>query len=380
MTGGGAFTVSGATSLLSDASITSGNGAVTLGTVDGAQSLAINAGTGTVAIGDAGTSTALTGLTIAGTAITLNDVTTQGPQSFTGAVNFNSSYATGGGVFAVNGPLIINSTTDIITGGGVLALSGGIEPGTSASPGFILDTGAGDILIAGNVGAGSALGPVTIQSAQNVSFSGSFASAAFSQVAGTGTSNFFALNVSGPVSLNTANLTGSVSGGSVNLVVSGAIGTPDSPLQIAAESLSVDASGGNLEGTIGGLSGAQAIALIQFAGNALGSSFTFSDAVVGQEVDTDTLDEQVQQDSVDVVSNQIENLTQEDNGEELLAANNAREDEETLDGGPVVTDPLAVVNPTEEDRYLRIVAEENLGGSGDRDDEEEEVVNCDCSG
>ena len=353
---------------------------MTLGTVDGAQSFVINAGTGSVSLGDAGATTALTGLTVTGGTIALNDVTTQGLQSFTGSVSFNSSYATGGGVFAVNGPLIINSTTDIVTGGGALALSGGIEPGTSASPGFILDTGAGDILIAGNVGAGSALGPVTIQSAQNVSFSGSFASTAFSQLAGAGTSSFFALNVSGPVSLNTTNLTGSVSGGSVNLVVSGAIGTPDSPLRIAAESLSVDASGGNLEGTIGGLSGAQAIALIQFTGNALGSSFTFSDAVVGQEVDTDALDERVQQDSVDVVSNQIENLTQEENNEELFAANDGREEEESLDGGAVVTDPLTAVNPTEEDRYLRIVAEENLGGSGDRDDEEEEVVNCDCSG
>jgi hypothetical protein len=310
----------------------------------------------------------------------LHDVTTQGPQSFTGAVNFNSSYATGGGIFAVNGPLVLNSTTDIVTGGGALALSGGIEPGSSASPGFVLNTGAGDILIAGNVGAGSALGPVTIQSAQNVSFSGSFASTAFSQVAGTGTSNFFALNVSGPVSLNTTNLVGAVSGGSVNLVVSGSIGTPDSPLQISADSLSVDASGGNLQGTIGGLSGAQAIALIQFVGSALGSSFTFSDAVVGQQPETGNLDDQVQQDSVDVVSSQIDDLTQEENNEEIFGASDPLdEEEEALGGGEIITDPLSVVTPTDEDRYLRIVVEENLGGSGDRDDEEEEALNCECA-
>ncbi|HBC53416.1 MAG TPA: hypothetical protein DCZ06_04065, partial [Alphaproteobacteria bacterium] len=173
---------------------------------------------------------------------------------------------------------------------------------------------------------------------------------------------------------------GAVSGGSVNLVVSGSIGTPDSPLQISADSLSVDASGGNLQGTIGGLSGAQAIALIQFVGSALGSSFTFSDAVVGQQPETGNLDDQVQQDSVDVVSSQIDDLTQEENNEEIFGASDPLdEEEEALGGGEIVTDPLSVVTPTDEDRYLRIVVEENLGGSGDRDDEEEEALNCECA-
>ena len=156
MTGGGAFTVNGATTLLSDSSITSGNGTVTLGTLDGAQALTVNAGTGAVSLGDAGATTALTELTITGNSIALNDVTTSGAQTYSGAVSFASDYVTGGGAFTVSGATILLSDSSISSGNGAVTL-GAVDGAQS----LVINAGTGAVSL-GDAGANTALTGLTI--------------------------------------------------------------------------------------------------------------------------------------------------------------------------------------------------------------------------
>ena len=118
-TSGGSFTISGATTLGSDASVTTSNGSVTFGTLDGANSMTINAGTGDVTLGAVGATTALTGTTVSGGSISINNVATNGAQSYTGSVTLSgTSYSTGGSGFTVTGATTLGTGVTLTTANG----------------------------------------------------------------------------------------------------------------------------------------------------------------------------------------------------------------------------------------------------------------------
>ena len=156
-TSGGAFTITGATTLASGATISTSNGAVTLGTLDGANSLTVNAGTGDVTIGNVGATTSLSALTISGGSISLSTVTTNGAQSYTGATTLNgSTYLTGGSAFSVIGATTLGTDVTLTTSNGA-ATFGAIDGGQSLT----ISAGTGDVTI-GVAGATTALTSLTV--------------------------------------------------------------------------------------------------------------------------------------------------------------------------------------------------------------------------
>jgi filamentous hemagglutinin family protein len=170
-TGGGNFAVTGSAALGSDTTITTNGGAIVLnGPVNATlnsnspETLALNAATGNISLqGSAGNSLALGALTASGTNISLQDVTTTGDQSYTGAVTLNNSYSTGGGNFAVTGSAALGSDTTITTNGGAIVLNGPVNATlNSNSPETLaLNAATGNISLQGSVGNSLALGALT---------------------------------------------------------------------------------------------------------------------------------------------------------------------------------------------------------------------------
>ncbi|MGH8520328.1 MAG: hypothetical protein ACREU9_02550 [Gammaproteobacteria bacterium] len=66
-------------------------------------------------------------LTASGATIGLQDVTTTGDQSYTGALTFNSDYITNGGNFLVVGNTLLESDSSVSTGGGGITFNGSID-------------------------------------------------------------------------------------------------------------------------------------------------------------------------------------------------------------------------------------------------------------
>ena len=111
---GGDFTVNGATTLASDASVTISGGNATLGAVGGAGALSINAGTGNVSLGAV---TGLASLSASGTSIATLGAATSGAQTYTGAATLSGTY-TAGGAFTVNGATTLAGSTTVNTSPG----------------------------------------------------------------------------------------------------------------------------------------------------------------------------------------------------------------------------------------------------------------------
>jgi hypothetical protein len=159
--------VTGSAALGSATTITTNGGAITLnGSVNALnngspEALTLNAGGGSIALqGGVGNSLALGALTASGATINLQDVSTAGDQSYTGAVTFNSTYNTGGGNFTVTGAASLAFDATIATGGGDIQINGPVNATlNSTSPeSLILNAGAGNINLQGNVGESLALG------------------------------------------------------------------------------------------------------------------------------------------------------------------------------------------------------------------------------
>ena len=254
------FTISGAATLGNDTTVTTANGGVTLGTVDGADVLTVNAGTGDVTLGAIGSATALTGLSVTGATITLSNVTTDGSQNYTGSTSMSAAYVTGSGSFTVNGAASLTTTAAITTTNGSITFNGTLDGAT----GLTLATGTGAIAFAGNVGNTAQLTSLTITSAGDVTVQDTMRVATFVQSAGSGTTDFGAdsLTAGGDVSVATKSILGSITGNAVALLATDTVsGT------VAATSLIVSGNSVTLSGTIGGFGGEAAIELLEFQGN-----------------------------------------------------------------------------------------------------------------
>ena len=155
-TGGNGFTVTGATTLGTDVTLTTANGDATFRTIDGGQSITINAGTGSVTFANVGATTAISSLTVTGGTISLSDVSSSGAQAYTGAVTLNSDYSTSGGAFTITGATTIASGATISTSNGAVTL--GTLNGTNA---LTINAGTGNVTL-GVVGGTTALTGLTI--------------------------------------------------------------------------------------------------------------------------------------------------------------------------------------------------------------------------
>lgn len=123
-----------------------------------------------------GAVTGLNTLEVTGVAVISSPITTSGDQSYDGTTFLGADTT-------------LTTTNSPVTFGGVLA-------GTQA---LTIAAGSGDIAFDGNVGAGTALGAISITDGGNVTAFGSITADSFSQTAGSGTTTF-----SGNVTLSSA--------------------------------------------------------------------------------------------------------------------------------------------------------------------------------
>jgi filamentous hemagglutinin family protein len=149
---GGDFSVNGATTLGGDVEVDAS--AITLGAVDGAHDLSLNAD-GSVSLGAVGAGEALASLTASGAAIITSGAVTTGAQSYAGAVTLDGDYAAGGG-FSVNGATTLGGDVEVDASAITLgAVDGGHDLSLNADGSVSL----------GAVGAGEALASLTASGA-----------------------------------------------------------------------------------------------------------------------------------------------------------------------------------------------------------------------
>ncbi|MGH8511622.1 MAG: hypothetical protein ACREU8_09660, partial [Gammaproteobacteria bacterium] len=184
-------------------------------------------------------------LTASGATIGLQDVTTTGDQSYTGALTFNSDYITNGGNFLVVGNTLLESDSSVSTGGGGITFNGSIDSAVvEGDPaGLELDAGgegiSGDIFFGGDVG----VGPVTIDSAGDITIPARFVA------------------------------------GDTSFTYSGSATSPVDSLNLTSLFLSPSAQGATVFGTVGGASGEDAALAVQ--GPINDPDFTINNCVIG---------------------------------------------------------------------------------------------------
>ena len=196
-TGSGAIRFAGSTLLEAPAvSVmaqggSTGDDIVFTGPINGASALMLNAaGDGDVRLlGVVGGTTALLSINVSGQDLTVSGVQTTGGQTYVagGTITLDGDYsASGSGAISFNGPVVLAAGAGAVTvgtlGGGDaddISFSGTIDGPRALS---LTAAGAGDIIIAGAVGATQPLGAVTLQ-ADAISLQSVFSSASQSYTA-----------------------------------------------------------------------------------------------------------------------------------------------------------------------------------------------------
>ncbi|WP_213978981.1 filamentous hemagglutinin N-terminal domain-containing protein [Sphingomonas sp. dw_22] len=160
-TSGSDFTVNGATTLDGATTVATGGNAG-FGTIGGANSLGVDAGTGNITLGAVN---GLTSLSATGASIATAGASTTGAQSYTGATALSGTYATGGD-FTVNGATTLSGATTVNSGNGDISL-GAVDAAIAGSPALALDAGTGTATL-GAFGTSSRLGAVSVNAGQTV--------------------------------------------------------------------------------------------------------------------------------------------------------------------------------------------------------------------
>ncbi|HBC55188.1 MAG TPA: hypothetical protein DCZ06_13075, partial [Alphaproteobacteria bacterium] len=343
----------------------------------------------------------LASLTIdAGTAnIALQDVTTVGPQNYTGNVFFNSIYRTNGNNFTATGNVGLLSNTAILTSNGNVSL--GPVNGTQD---LIIDAGNGNILFSGNVGGAAALGTLTIASANNTILNGTMRVGSLVQSSGTGLTNlgFNSLAATGDVAINTGNLTGRIGGTNVTLVASGSLGSPEQPLQLIADNVTVTSQSAFLNVLPPADSDPNTQVPVNFVGP-LGSgpfilnNTDFTAALLNNTPENDfgigeedlngfeTVDE-IFDEANDTISNVIDDVANNDGGDPLATAEEESADDTLQNGdGPVQNNADLIFTDLVEDEgfedsNFRLVSENAIGPIADDEEEDEDsAAGCACN-
>src|ERR1019366_2082822 len=226
-TAGAGVSITGATTLAAGGgaiTLTGNNAAndVTLGSVDGAQNLNITAAGGDIVLGAVGGTTPLTGVTIAANTASLQAVTTNGAQNYSGV-----------GTTTLNGTLAVNTagagvsagTTLLAAGGGAITLTGNnaandVTLGRVDGAQNLNITAAGGDIVLGAVGGTTPLTGVTINSN----------TASIQDTSTTGDQTYNARVSAGAVSLNAGS--GTITATNANNDFTGAVNLAGGTTQI----------------------------------------------------------------------------------------------------------------------------------------------------
>ncbi|MCC6679073.1 MAG: filamentous hemagglutinin N-terminal domain-containing protein [Phycisphaerales bacterium] len=127
------------------------------GPVNGAAPLTVNAGAGSaIFAAAAGAVTPLSSLEVTAGAIDVVGVSTAGPQSYNGAVNFRGTYSATGtsGTITMAGPGTLAGDAALVTGGGAVSFNSTLD----GRHDLVINSGAGAVMFGGAIGAGVPLG------------------------------------------------------------------------------------------------------------------------------------------------------------------------------------------------------------------------------
>jgi|GEM_PF-1868010 len=266
------ITINSPLDLLADVTISTGTGVGNIlfqDIVDGAFSITLDAGTGTVTSqGTIGLNTPLTDVTFNGSLITVeNTIITTGVQTFNGPLDLQAGLTTNGGDIFINDVLTLAGATTITTGEGVGGnITFAADVNDSNPLGLI--AGTGDITFLAGAGNTTRLSDFVVTSANNVTFAEGLFTNSYTQTTGTGDVNFGTspgLNSLGDVVVaGVANVAGTIRGDDVLLNPTGSsVGT------VFANSLLLGGGSSNLQGIIAGETGregAREVRLLQFTG------------------------------------------------------------------------------------------------------------------
>jgi filamentous hemagglutinin family protein len=276
-----------------------GSGITLSNTVNGAQALTLNGGTGgTVTMtGAVGGTTALTSITATGATITQSSTAkTTGAISYTGptAINLGGDLTTAGGIVTMTGPVVLSSSSSIdsTNGGGVAAgaainFTSTINGTVAGSQALTLNSGtAGAITFSGIVGGLTRPGAVLISSVagtSSVSIGNNITANSFT------ITNALPTTLSGTSTINTSANNGAISfGGTINGTVAGS----------QALTLNAGSSGAiTLTGVLGAttrlgavlVSSAAGTSTLSIGGNITANSFTVTNAVPTTLAGTSTI-------------------------------------------------------------------------------------------
>ncbi|HEV2676330.1 MAG TPA: filamentous hemagglutinin N-terminal domain-containing protein [Aliidongia sp.] len=215
------------------------NSALSIGTIDGAFGLTLNAGTGSVAFTTIGSRTALSNLAINAGSISLGSVTTTGSQAYTGGMTLGGTYTANG--FSSSGPIVMAGNTTINGGTGDITLGGTVN----GAFGLALVSSNANIFFNGSVGTTGARVPsLSITGANNatVQNNSSLLVSRFTATNIGGTINFGdhslesddivaiqATSVEGRIittssaTINAGTVSGTIQGSSVSVTATGAV-------------------------------------------------------------------------------------------------------------------------------------------------------------
>jgi filamentous hemagglutinin family protein len=276
-------------------------------TIDGAQSLAILAGQGDIALaGNVGATSSLTQLTASAADISLRSVKTSGIQTYTGTgtIYTNGSYVSAGSTIAFSGNTILNSNTAIdttnggaVASGAAVAFSGTINADAISAPSAPSALGltagsVGDITFGGVLGGNNALGAVTLTSLRNTTVP-TFNASSLTQLSGTGITNLNGLvTTTGKVDLTgtTFNVASGINAGGYIAFVNSGLLTVANNLTAGAAGFSQAGSGlnnigGNITTAGGDITFATGITLttdvLMSSGASRSGNVTFNGAVDG---------------------------------------------------------------------------------------------------
>ena len=246
----GALTLNGPTTLdTTNGGQTNSGAAINFDTIRAGnnQALTLRAGDAAITLSDIGESAQLGTLNASGANISLQDVTTTGDQSYTGAVTFNSSYNTRGGNFSVTGSAALGSATTITTLSPTPAIApdGNITFAATidGAQALTLQAGTGNVVFGGDVGVQTRLGSTIVQGAEDITIGGRFVA------------------------------------GDVNFVYRGFLTSPQGSLDVSSLSVAPNAQGARVFGTVAGASGRNAAPLV--TGAFADPDFTINGCVIG---------------------------------------------------------------------------------------------------
>ena len=274
---GSGVTVSGATTLAAGSGTitltgSSAGNVVSMGTVDGAQALAITAGGGSVTLGAVGATTAVSSVTIGGTSaptISLQAVRSTGGQSYTGGTTLAGNLtSTASGTIGVTGAVTLATGAITVQGAGAAGNNISFSSTVDGAQGLTVTAGAATASFGGAVGGTTALSSLTVSSTnaaanaislQAVTTSGAQSYTGKTTLAGTlaVSAAGSGVTVSGATTLAAGSGTITLTGSSAGNVVS--MGTVD-----GAQALAITAGGGSV--TLGAVGATTAVSSVTIGG------------------------------------------------------------------------------------------------------------------